>query len=149
MIPHEIDAKTEAQLDENLEHLAQIGRITVGVEKRGRRFWVLDVDGDDFVASPSPELQNVDAVPPGDLRYAQSAAAGLVSDHRVRRRTRWEEGELSGNRRRDTAHIRSRGFGFIKPLSFYLEISLQKGFFREREREREREKSRDRKRAES
>lgn len=77
----------------------------MGVEKSSGSPPMLDVDGHDFVAAASPELEHVDVVTPRNLRNAEQAASasasdaaggGGVGDKRVGRRVRREESEFGG-----------------------------------------------------
>lgn len=69
----------------------------MGIEKSGGSPRMLDVDGHDFVAAASPELEDVDVVSPRNLRNVEPTAAGVVGDKRVRRRIRRKESEFGGD----------------------------------------------------
>lgn len=51
-VPHEIDAEVDAQLNEELVHLTQIGGIAVRVEKSRGGHRVSNVDGD-YLGAPT------------------------------------------------------------------------------------------------
>lgn len=56
-IPHEIDFEVDAELNEELIHLTQIGGIAMGVKKGGGGHGIANVDGHDFCAAPRWELE--------------------------------------------------------------------------------------------
>ena len=92
-LPHEIDAQVDAQFDEELVHLAEIGGVAVGVEQRGGGHGVADVDGHDLRAPPRRELQDLHVLAVGE-RAQQQQPGPLVGHQLVRRRARREEREL-------------------------------------------------------
>lgn len=112
--PHEIDAEAGAELDEEIEHLADVGGVAVGVQQGGGRPGVPDVDGDDLVPALCSEAEDVDvaAAAGGELGDGE-AAARLVGGHGVGWGVWRKESEPGGDRRRDSAHLRRRGL--IKP----------------------------------
>ena len=92
-LPHEIDAQVDAQFDEELVHLAEIGGVAVGVEQRGGGHGVADVDGHDLRAPPRRQPQNVDVLAVRE-RLQQHQPRGIIRNYLVRRGVRWEEREL-------------------------------------------------------
>lgn len=107
--PDEIDAKMDAELDEEIEHLADVGGVPVRVEQRGGRPGVTQVHRHDLVAPPRWEAEDVHVVAPRrrDPRDGEPPAL-FVGDHSVGWRVRGKEGKLGGDRGRDSAHLRRR-----------------------------------------
>lgn len=83
----------DAELDEKLVHLADVGGVAVGVEKGRGRHGIANINGDDLGAAAGGELQNVNVFAVGE-RVKELKSSGIVCNYLVRRGVRREEGEL-------------------------------------------------------
>lgn len=83
----------DAQLDEELVHLTNIGGIAVGVKDGGLGVGMPNVDSDDLRAAAVGEAENLDVLAVRE-RVHEQQPRGLLLDEPVRRRTRREERQL-------------------------------------------------------
>jgi hypothetical protein len=102
--PHDVDAQVRAELEEEAEHLAEVGGVSVGVEQREARGRVAPEGGDDARAGPGGERAHLDAGVRREPRHLQQPGVVLSGRDLVRRRLRGEEGQPRRHRRRDVAH---------------------------------------------
>ena len=58
LLPHEINTQVDAELDEELVHLAEIGGVAVGVEEGGGGQWVPNVHAHYLRAAARGDSQN-------------------------------------------------------------------------------------------
>jgi hypothetical protein len=97
-----------AELEEEAEHLAEVGGVAVGVEQREPRRGVAPEGGDDARAGPGGQRAHLDARVRRHPRHPQQRAGASTVLVRgldaVRRRLRREEGQPRRHRRRDVAH---------------------------------------------
>lgn len=82
-----------AQFDEELVHLAQIGGVAVGVKKSGSGHRVPDIHSHNLVTSARGELENLHVFSVRK-RTEQQQTGQLVSDRFIRGRVGREKGEL-------------------------------------------------------
>lgn len=68
-----------AQLDEELVHLADISGIPMGIEESGGSHGVADVEGHDLGAAAGGKLENVDVLAVGKMVEEQEAG-GIVGN---------------------------------------------------------------------
>ena len=93
----------DAELDEELVHLAEIGGVAVGVEEGGCGHGVADVEGDDLGATAGREPEHLHVLAVGEA--AERDHPGLrLRHHLVRRRRRREESQLRCHRGRHSSH---------------------------------------------
>ena len=104
VVPHEIHPQVDAQFDEELVHLAQIGGVAVRVEQSRSGQRVSNVNSHYLSAAASRQFQNLYVF--SVRKWAQQQQADvLVGDELVRRRIRWEKGELGRHGRRHPTHL--------------------------------------------
>lgn len=72
-LPHEINTQVDAQLDEELVHLAQIGGVAVRVEESGGGHGVPNVDGHNLRPPPRRKLQDLHVFPVRERAQQQQA----------------------------------------------------------------------------
>ena len=93
-----------AELEEEAEHLAEVGGVAVGVEQREPRGGVAPEGGDDARAGPGGQRAHLDARVRRHPRHPQQGAGAVLDLDAVRRRLRREEGQPRRHRRRDVSH---------------------------------------------
>ena len=93
-----------AELEEEAEHLAEVGGVAMGVEQREPRGGVAPEGGDDARAGPGGQRAHLDAGVRRHPRHPQQGAGAVLGLDAVRRRLRREEGQPRRHRRRDVAH---------------------------------------------
>lgn len=76
-IPHEINLQVDAQLDEELVHLPDVGGVTMRVQNGQRSHRVPDVDGRNLVAPPRGKPEDIDVLPVGK-RVEEQQPGGAV-----------------------------------------------------------------------
>lgn len=103
VVRKEVYAEVDAELEEELVHLAEVGSVAVGVEERGVRHGIPDVQGNDLTASACGEAEHLHVLTVGEAAQPQHLRRGF-RHHLVRRWRRRKEGQLSGHRRCHAAH---------------------------------------------
>lgn len=103
-VPHEIDAEVDAQFNEELVHLAQIGGVSVRVEQSRGGHGVPNVDGDYLGATASRQFENLDVFSVGEGAEKQETRQ-LILDQLIRRWIRREKGKLGRHGRRHPTHL--------------------------------------------
>lgn len=103
VVRKEVYAEVDAELEEELVHLAEVGSVSVGVEERGARHGIPDVHGNDLSSSACGEAEHLHVLTVGEAAQPQHPRRG-VRHHLIRRRRRRKEGQLRGHRRRHAAH---------------------------------------------
>lgn len=113
----------DAELNEELVHLANIGGIPMGVEKRGGGHGVADVNSDDLGAAARGKLPDVDIFAVGK-RVQEQKAGGFVFEELVGGGIRREEGEFCSHGRSNPTHYcagdseKTQGIGFGEEKKF-------------------------------
>lgn len=82
-----------SELDEEVDHLAEISSIAMGIEESESCKWVFPKRSDDFVAGLGGNLVNLHAFFRGDTGERELSGL-LVLTYAVRSRCWWEESEL-------------------------------------------------------
>jgi len=91
--PHEVNAQVDAELDEELVHLAEIGGVAVRVEEGRGGHWVVNVERHYLRAALRRKLQDFHVLAVRERREEEQTCE-VVRHHLVRRRARRQEGEL-------------------------------------------------------
>jgi len=91
--PHEVNAQVDAELDEELVHLAEIGGVAVRVEEGGGGHGVANVESNYLRAAPRRKLQDFHVLAVTERRQEKQPRK-VVRHDLVRRRVRREKREL-------------------------------------------------------
>jgi hypothetical protein len=101
--PNEIEPQMDAEFDEKLVHLANIGRVSMRVEDGGGGHGVPDVYGHDLGAAARGQPQDLDvlAVRKG---VQEQEPGGIVRNQLVGRWVRWKECKFGSHGRSHPTH---------------------------------------------
>lgn len=102
-IPKKINAQMDAEFNEELIHLTNIGGISMGIKKRGSSHRVTDVNSDNLIAFTRRKLPDIDIFAVGK-RVQEKKTSGLVCEEFVRGWIRREESEFSSHGRSNPTH---------------------------------------------
>ena len=103
-IPHKINLKMDAQFDEELIHLAQIGCVSMGIKQSRGSHRVSHVHSHDLCSSTCRQLRYLHVLAVRK-RVHHKKSSHFVGYQPVRGWTRWEESELRRNWWRHSSHL--------------------------------------------
>jgi hypothetical protein len=83
----------DAELDEELIHLAKISGVSMRVKQSGSSHWVANVESDNLSAAASWKLENFNVLAVRE-RSEKQKASEFVGDELVGRWVWWEKGEF-------------------------------------------------------
>lgn len=123
-IPHKINLKMDAQFDEELIHLTQIGCVSMWIKQSWCSHRVSHVHSHDLCSSTCRQLRylHVFAV---RKRVHHEKSGHFVGYQPVRGWTRWEESELRRNWWRHTSHLSLSGSQSVNTFSAKWKIEIE------------------------